>query len=105
MKELIKAKRLPENHVVFRALDFQGRVKGIYTQPYDGSIEDMVDQMMNLQNRIQFMYDDCSGINSQNFATDEKGELKWVISPNGRYVSEVGTADARYTLGDISAKV
>jgi len=104
MESLIESKQLPKNHVVYRMRDHSGRLTGIKAQPYDGTLEDMMDQMSNLQSKWEFLRDDVSGINSQNFATDENGQLKWVISPNCLHVAEIGTKEARYILGDISAR-
>ena len=105
MEGLIKSKELPKNHVIFRMRNHGGRLTGIKSQSYDGTLEDMMEQMSNLQSKWEFLRDDVSGINSQNFATDENGQLRWVIAPNCLSVAEVGTKEARYILGDISARV
>ena len=104
MESLIKSKTFPKNHVIYRMRDYGGRLTGVKSQPYDGTLEDMMRQMSNLQSKWEFLRDDVSGINSQNFATDENGQLKWVIAPNCLSVAEIGTSEARYILGDISAR-
>ena len=104
MENLIKSKQLPPNHVIYRMRGHGGILTGMKAQPYDGTLENMMNQMSNLQSKWEFLRDDVSGINSQNFATDENGQLKWVIAPNCLSVAEIGTKEARYILGDISAR-
>ena len=103
MYQIIKSKQLPKNHVVIRVRDYNGRVINIISQPHNGTPEDIIRQMGNLQSQTYWM-DNASGINSQNFATDENGQLKWVVAPNCLSMAEVGTKEARYILGDISAR-
>lgn len=103
MSNLQKSKKLPSNHVVIRCRDFDGKVIDIISQPHDGTPNDIIKQMGNLQSKTYWM-DNVSGINSQNFATDENGQLKWVVAPNCLSMAEVGTKEARYILGDISAR-
>lgn len=103
MNQIIKSKQLPRNHVVIRVRDYDGNVIDIISQPHDGTPDDIISQMGNLQSKAYWM-EDASGINSQNFATDKNGLLKWVIAPNCLSMAEVGTKEARYILGDISAR-
>lgn len=103
MNQIIKSKTLPKNHVVIRCRDYDGKVTDIISQPHDGTSDDIIKQMGNLQSKTYWM-DNVSGINSQNFATDENGQLKWVVAPNCLSMAEVGTKEARYILGDISAR-
>ena len=103
MGNLIKSRGLPKNHVVLRVRSYDGRLVDTIAQPYDGTLENMTERMGSLQSQLNWM-DNASGINSQNFATDENGQLKWVIAPNCSSVAEVGTKEARYILGDISAR-
>ena len=101
--QLIKSKKLPSNHVIIRVRDYNGKVINIISQPHDGTPENMMERMQNLQSKTYWM-ENASGINSQNFATDESGQLKWVIAPNCLSMAEVGTREARYILGDIEAR-
>ena len=103
MGNLIKSRGLPKNHVVLRVRNYDGRLIDTITQPYDGTLENMMERMSNLQSQLNWM-DSASGINSQNFATDENGQLKWVIAPNCLSVAEIGTKEARYILGDVSER-
>jgi len=103
MENLIKSKQLPSNHVILRIRNYGGRLVDTIAQPYDGTLENMMERMGNLQSQLNWM-DNASGINSQNFATDENGQLKWVIAPNCSSVAEIGTKEARYILGDIDAR-
>ena len=102
MNQIVKSRKLPSNHVIYRLRDYSGNLIDNQAQPYDGTPEDMIKQMSNLQSKWAF--GDISGINSQSFATDENGQLKWVIAPNCLSMAEVGTKEARYILGDISAR-
>lgn len=103
MESLIKSKRLPSNHVVLRVRNYDGKLIDTISQEYDGTMENMMERMGNLQSQLNWM-ENASGINSQNFATDENGLLKWVIAPNCLSVAEIETKEARYILGDIEAR-
>lgn len=103
MNRIIKSNQLPKNHVVIRVRNYNGKVIDIISQPHDGTPDDIIKQMGNLQSKTYWM-ENASGINSQNFATDENGQLKWVIAPNCLSMAEIGTKEARYILGDISAR-
>jgi len=103
MNQIIESKKLPSNHVIIRVRDYDGKVINIISQPHDGTPENIIRQMENLQSQTYWM-ENASGINSQNFATDKSGQLKWVIAPNCLSMAEVGTKEARYILGDISAR-
>lgn len=103
MNQIIRSKTLPKNHVVIRCRDYDGKVIDIISQPHDGTPDDIIRQMQNLQSKTYWM-DSVSGINSQNFATDERGFLKWVVAPNCLSMAEVDTKEARYILGDVSAR-
>lgn len=102
MEQLTISKKLPSNHVVIRVRDYDGNVIDVISQSHDGSPENIIDRMRNLQSQTYWM-DDASGINSQSFATDENGQLRWVIAPNCLSMAEVGTKEAKYILGDLSA--
>lgn len=103
MSDLQKSKKLPSNHVVIRIRDYDGKVIDIISQPHNGTPGDIIKQMGNLQSKTCWM-ENASGINSQNFATDEGGQLKWIVAPNCLSMAEIGTKEARYILGDISAR-
>ncbi|MBA7700344.1 hypothetical protein ES703_109055 [subsurface metagenome] len=103
MNQIIKSKKFPSNHVIILVRDYNGKVIDIISQPHDGTSENIIKQMANLQSQTHWM-DNVSGINSQNFATDENGQLKWVIAPNCLSMAEIGTKEARYILGDVSAR-
>jgi len=103
VNQIVKSKILPPNHVVIRVRDYDGRVINIISQSHDGTPENIMERMGNLQSKTYWM-ENASGINSQNFATDKNGQLKWVIAPNCLSMAEVGTKEARYILGDISAR-
>jgi len=103
MNQIIKSRKLPSNHVVIRIRDYNGKLIDTISQPHNGTPEDIIKQMANLQSQTYWM-DNASGINSQNFATDENGQLKWVVAPNCLSMAEVGTKEARYILGDVSAR-
>jgi len=62
-----------------------------------------IDEMIKTADRIRSEYK-MSGIQSKTYAVDGGGKV-FVISPNGLHVSELGTRDAAYTLGDLSARV
>ena len=102
MNDLIKSKTLPPNHVIYRIRDYSGELIEIQMQSYNGTLENMASRMSNLQS--QWAFGEYSGVNSQSFATDENGILKWVISPNCKHIAEIETKEARYILGDMSAK-
>lgn len=103
MEQLTISKKLPSNHVVIRVRDHDGEVIDIISQPHDGLPENIMNRMSNLQSQLYWM-NDVSNLNSQNFATDENGQLRWIISPNCLHMAEVGTKEARYILGDLSAR-
>lgn len=103
MENLVKSKQLPSNHVILRIRDYDGNLIDTISQEYDGTMENMMKRMGNLQSQLNWM-EDASGINSQNFATDKNGLLKWVIAPNCLSVGEIGTKEARYILGDLLAR-
>lgn len=104
MQDLTKSRELPKNHVILRIRNYDGKLVDAITQPYDGTLGSMMERMGNLQSQMNWM-DNASGINSQNFATDKNGQFKWVIAPNCSSVAEIGTKEARYILGDVSARI
>ena len=104
MKNLVKSKQLPKNHVFLRVRDYEGKVIGAIKHPYDGTFEGMQKSAERLSSELNWM-DNASGINSQIGATDSEGQFKWIISPNCRHIAEIGTREARYILGDISARI
>ena len=91
--------------VVIRDLrDHEGNSLGRLSAPYDGTPENAREVAQQLAAQAYSEYPEHSNIQSRTVALNEEGRGKWAVSPNFKYVSEAGTKDARYILGDISAQ-
>ncbi len=101
-ESIIKKKR-GMNLVVRDVRDFEGHSIAVLTEPYDGTESGAIEAARRVSERMFREYPRASNIESRIGATDEQGNPKWAISPNFRSISEVGTKDAAYTWGDLSA--
>lgn len=88
------------NTVYFRMVGFDLELIGFKYHDYNGTLEDMADVAGKLQAEGSFL-NDASQIQSQSCATDENGNLKYIISPNCLHIAERGTQEADYILGFI----
>lgn len=112
-KELMKLRRninpekaicLPPNNVFVDTRDRDTNRIGVYCMEHDGSEEDIVNTARKLMGELG-NYVDYSGIQSRLLASDKHGNPAYAISPNFLHIAEIGTSEARYIYGDVSARV
>lgn len=75
---------------------------GVISARHDGTIAGIREAAKGLQRRADQLYSHSHG-SSQLIATGADGRAGWAISPNLAHIDPVGTDEARYTLGDLSA--
>lgn len=100
-----ETKSIPPNSSFIKVVDYDGRTRGFVVFKHDGTPEGIrkAHKLADAYVNQNFAWkDEFYNTDSQRGATDETGQLKWVISPNGK-MSEVGTPDAAYALGDVKA--
>lgn len=98
-------KVIPPNSTFIKVVNYDGKTVGVVAFPHDGTPEGIREANRQAEKYVNQNYawkDEFYNTNSQRGATDENGIVKWVVSPNGR-LSEIGTPDAAYTLGDLKA--
>lgn len=99
--------KIPPNVAFVKVVNYDGVTQGYVTVPYDGTPEGAVAALAKAQQHASDNFawkDEYYNTESQNGATDESGKLKWVISPNRLHLAEPTTSEARYILGDLSAR-
>ena len=99
-------KSLPPNVSFVQVRNYNGDVQGYVTFPHDGTPEGIMASASTARDVVYQQFDsggEFSNLESINAATDENGKIKWIISPNLAHLSEVGTPQAKYTLGDLNA--
>ena len=92
-----------KNLVIREVRDREGVRLGTVMEPYDSTVEGMIEAARVASERMFTVFPDSSNIQSRMCATDDAGKAKFSISPNFLHVAEVGTDEARYTLGHLSA--
>jgi hypothetical protein len=90
--------------VIIDARDHSGNRIGLRCARFNGNIDEMARAADHLRSEAGTCCRGMSGIQSRTYAVGRDGKV-FVISPNGLHVSELGTKDAAYTLGDLSARV
>lgn len=102
-----KGAHLPPNSAFVKVVNYDGITQGYVAVPYDGTPEGAIASLAKAQKHAHDNFawkTEYYNIESQNGATDENGKLKWVISPNRAHLAEPTTDQARYILGDLSAR-
>jgi hypothetical protein len=91
-------------NVVVRDLrDSNGNRMGTVIEPHDGTEAGIISAAQRVTNLMYTEYPEASNIESRLAATDATGRLKWSISPNFQHLAEIGTDEARYIWGDLTA--
>lgn len=99
-----RVKRGLRSVVIIDACDHGANRIGLRCARFNGNVDEMATAANRLRSEAETHCRGMSGIQSKTYAVDGGGKV-FVISPNGLHVSELGTKDAAYTLGDLSAKV
>jgi hypothetical protein len=98
--------RLPPNTALVNLVNNDGQVTALVGMPYDGTPEGLVRAQAQLDEKIAKRYEwrrQYTKSMSQRGGTDAEGNPAYVVSPNLKRVAAVGTPQARYILGDLSA--
>jgi len=90
--------------VIIDARDHSAKRIGLPCARFNGNVGEMARAADRMRAEAEKCCRNMSNIQSRTYAVDGGGKV-FVISPNGLHVSELGTKDAAYTLGDLSAKV
>ena len=101
---LARARRGLRSVVIIDARDHGANRIGLPCARFEGGAGEMVRAANRLRSEVETCCRGMSNIQSRTYAVDGGGKV-FVISPNGLHVSELGTKDAAYTLGDLSARV
>jgi hypothetical protein len=99
--------RLPPNTALVNLVNNDGQVTAVVGLPYDGTLESLVRAQAQLDEKIASRYEwrkQYTKSMSQRGGTDAEGNPAFVVSANLKSVAAVGTPEARYILGDLSAK-
>jgi len=91
------------NIVVREVRDRDGNRLGTVVEPHDGTPAGILAAARRASGQMFINYASASNIQSRIGATDVDGAPRWSISPNFRHLAEVGTDEARYTWGDLTA--
>jgi len=100
---LRRAKAELRSVVIIEARNYDGRRLGLPLVYHDGTMESMVKKAMWLSSALSMCYDRVSHVNSRILGIDATGKC-YAISPNGCHVAEVGTKEAAYIGGDVTAR-
>lgn len=98
--------KVPPNSAIIEVVDYNGRMHAKVVLPHDGTPEGAIEAAKKLRAYADQNFEwktELYHTNTRYGATDASGNLKWVISPNAANIAEVGTPQARYILGDLSA--
>lgn len=98
---------LPPNTALVQLVNNDGEVAAVVGAPYDGTPEGLVSAHQQLEEAIGKTYQwrrQYTKSMSQRGGTDATGAPAWVVSANLKQVARVGTPQARYILGDLSAE-
>jgi hypothetical protein len=99
--------RLPPNTALVNLVNNDGQVTALVGLPYDGTQEGLVRAQAQLDEKIASRYEwrkQYTKSMSQRGGTDAEGNPAFVVSANLKSVAAVGTPEARYILGDLSAE-
>lgn len=75
--------------VIRQARDRAGQVLGHLTARHDGTTAGIIAAAQAVTERMFHAFDDVSNINSPIIATDADGTVRWIISPNFRFITEI----------------
>ncbi len=75
--------------VIRQARDRAGQVLGYVTARHDGTPAGIIAVAQAVTERMFLAFDDVSNINSPIIATDADGTVRWIISPNFRFITEI----------------
>ena len=84
------------NVVIREVRDSNGDLLGTVIEHHDGTPAGIIAAAVSASEQMFTNYPDASNIQSRIGATDVEGSLRWSISPNFRYLAEVGTDEAEY---------
>lgn len=93
------------NFVVRDVRDRNGSRLGTLAERHDGTEAGIIAAAQRATDRMYADYPEASNIQSRMGATDATGKLKWSISPNFNHLAEIGTEEANYIWGNITAGV
>ena len=91
------------NIVLREVRDRDGNRLGTVVEPHDGTPAGILAAAQRASRQMLIDYASASNIQSRIGATDVGGALTWSISPNFRHLAEVGTDEASYIWGDLTA--
>lgn len=95
-------KRMPvpkqPNIVYSDVRDRDGRRLYVCAEPHDGTESGIMDAASKIRSRIIQDFD-ASFCQSRIGASDEAGKPRWLISPNLRFLAEIGTPLGEYISG------
>ncbi len=92
------------NIVVRDVRDRNGISLGTVVALHDGTAAGIVAAAQRVTDRMYADYPEASNIESRIGATDKTGKPKWSISPNFNHLAEIGTDEAAYIWGDVTAR-
>lgn len=90
--------------VVRDVRDRSGARLCILVARHDGTVSGITTAARQVTDRMYADCPDASNIESLIVATDDTGKPKWAISPNFSHLGEIGTDDAAYIWGDVTAR-
>jgi hypothetical protein len=102
--ESLKAMPKLTNIVVRDVRDRDGYKLGRLVEAHDGTESGVIEAARRVSDRMFAEYSDASNIESRICATDTRGKPKWAISPNFNHLAEIGTDEAAYIWGDLTAR-
>lgn len=91
------------NVVVRDVRDFNGNKLGDIVEPHDGTTEGMRAAARRANIRMNDEFDNPSNAGSRIGATGADGKPAWAISPNLDNIEPIGSREAAYIWGDLSA--
>ena len=88
--------------VIRQVQDRAGHVLGYIAAKHDGTPVGMITAAKAVTDRMFWVFDDASNINSAIIATDASGVPRWMISPNFRFITEIETLNTNAMLDSAS---
>ena len=85
--------------VIRDVCDYRGNHIATLTHRYDGSEDIAKAAAEAIDRHMSLYYPEASDVGSRIVATDEAGDVKWAISPDGRRVTAAGEKDEKAKEG------
>lgn len=96
---------LDRTNIVVRDVRGRGGISVcVIVARHDGTAAGIIASARKITYRMYADYPEASNIQSRIVATDDTGKPRWSISPNFLHLAEIGTDEAAFIWGDVTAR-